>query len=116
VTTPGLLAETYQAALLPPCSTILPSSFAVDAPLNPADLTFVGWSTSNGEPRASSLHQLSAASYVISMDDHSYADNSTNDRTMPQQYNTVSSMFFTCFALSDLLSVLVAYFVVICQL
>ena len=89
---------------MPSLSAILQSSSAVDLPRNPSDLRFVGWTKSSGEPldgqnQAVSLHQLSSAHYIWHMNDHSYADNRTNDRTMPTKINVALSIYLYCVCL-----------------
>jgi len=79
-------------------SAILQSSSAIDEPRNPSDVRFVGWALSNGEPLVGqeqdvNLHQLASAAHIVHTADHSYADNSTNDRTMAQRINTAPSIF-----------------------
>lgn len=103
ITPPGLSVNTHQAAMMSSFSAILQSSSAVDTAPNPSNRRFVGWALSNGEPlagwqQAVSLGQLSSSSYVVHADDHSYADNSTDDQTMPQaqQINIAFSMFLRC--------------------
>jgi len=80
--------DTSQPVTLPPFATIVQTS----PPPNPSAPIFAGWLQSNGQPmtQAVKLEQM-AGECSIPSDDHSYADNKTDEDTVPQRVNVPCS-------------------------